>query len=664
MSQEGPIRISPPDVGGQDAPQPVPQVPMVDENFCSLLPGSGSEDMSPFLLANPVKPEIKVSSLKSALFYLDIGKIFVDKYLPDPEPVFLSRLAPHSRFTPEYFTALHSLVAAPGPDYPANTYNFRGARIPLVHTKLNIPKWKELMEDYPKKDLLEKLEFGFPIGTLANPELEPCLKNHSSSYLYYSWLDKFVFKEIRECGLTGPFGAIPFSSFHISPMMTSFKKPNKRRCVFDASFGMSLNRSTPREFYLDERTEYDFPSLDDFQDMIVKVGQGARLWKRDLSRYFLQIPLDPLEYPNTGFIWRTHYFFFIAYMFGLRHSGLAGQMTTSAVTWIHKKDGLETHGEEYNSLNYSDDLAGVEEGEKADISYTKMGLLLESLGLEEAEDKATPPSTCMEYLGVTFDSIALRKTIPPAKLAELLDLLMTWSNKNTCTKRGLQSLCGKLLWVGKCVKHSRVFLSRLLAALKTLSQSPPFHKISLSGDMKLDIKWWLTYIRSFNGVDFIINPSIINFFYKGDACLDGGGGYHLQEYWSRLLPDWMLGKTVPIHQKEYWVLLISMRLWGPSWSGSAVELFVDNMAVCLTCTNQKPSDLSMASFLREYLYLVVLYKFHPIVSYVNTKDNFVADYLSQNFAPEKAKTFFRSHDTGQMSPLQVPPHMFHFKTDW
>ena len=149
---------------------------------------------------------------------------------------------------------------------------------------------------------------------------------------------------------------------------------------------------------------------------------------------------------------------------------------------------METHGEEYNSLNYSDDLAGVEEGEKADISYTKMGLLLSSLGLEEAEDKATPPSTCMEYLGVTFDSIALRKTIPPAKLAELLDLLMSWSNKNTCTKRGLQSLCGKLLWVGKCVKHSRVFISRLLTALKTLSQSPPYHKITLSDDMRLDIK--------------------------------------------------------------------------------------------------------------------------------------------------------------------------------
>ena len=649
---------SPPAEGGQDIPQPVPQVHVVAENYCSLLPGS--EAILPVLMNDPIKPEIKVSSLKSAFFYLNNGKIFVDKHLPDPEPAFLSRLIPHSKYSPEYFTALYSLVAAPGTSYPANTYNFCGARIPLVHTKLNIQTWRELLEDYPKKDILDKLEFGFPIGTSVEPELEPSLKNHSSSYMYYSWLDKFCVKEITECGMAGPFGSVPFSAYHLSPMMTAIKRPNKRRCVFDASYGMSLNKSTPKEFYLHEKTEYDFPSLDDFQDIIVKVGHGARLWKRDLSRFFLQIPIDPLDYPNTGFIWRTMFFFFIAYMFGLRHSGLAGQSITSAVTWIHRMDGL-ADGEEYNCLNYSDDIAGAEEGGRANDSFYKIGILLSKLGLEEASDKATPPSTHMEYLGVTFDSISFQKTIPPSKLAELLDLLMTWSNKMTCTKRGLQSLCGKLLWVGRCVKHSRVFISRLLAALRTLSNSPPYHKITLSEEMRLDIRWWLTYIRGFNGVDFIINPNVINFSYKGDACLDGGGGYHLKEYWSRPLPGWM---TVPIHLKEFWVLLVSIKLWGPRWSGSAVELFVDNMAVVMTCTNQKPSDPTMAAFLREFLYLVVHFKFHPVVSYINTKENFVADFLSRNFSSDQAREFFSKHDMEQLSAVSVPDHQFQFTAKW
>ena len=193
--------------------------------------------------------------------------------------------------------------------------------------------------------------------------------------------------------------------------------------MFDASFGMSLNKSTPREFYLNEKTDYDFPKLDDYEILILKVGRGARMWKRDLERYFLQIPLCPADYAKCGFIWRTNYFFFISYMFGLRHSGLAGQKITSAVNWRHRQIGLLQHGEEYNTLNYSDDLAGVEEEDKADAAFLEMGRLLSELGLKEAADKASPPATSITYLGVTFDSIAMEKTVPMEKVAELLDIL-------------------------------------------------------------------------------------------------------------------------------------------------------------------------------------------------------------------------------------------------
>ena len=47
--------------------------------------------------------------------------------------------------------------------------------------------------------------------------------------------------------------------------------------------------------------------------------------------------------------------------------------------------------------------------------------------------------------------------------------------------------------------------------------------------MQKDVNWWLEYIRTFNGVNFIINPATTAFTYKGDACLDGGGGFHGEE---------------------------------------------------------------------------------------------------------------------------------------
>jgi hypothetical protein len=117
-------------------------------------------------------------------------------------------------------------------------------------------------------------------------DLVPAIKNHSSSYMFYSWVEKFCVKEISNCGLTGPLATVPITDFHTIPMMTAIKQ----RVVFDASYGISLNKSTPKEFNLNEKTEYDFPKLDDFEILILKVGLGARMWKRDLRDIFSRSP--------------------------------------------------------------------------------------------------------------------------------------------------------------------------------------------------------------------------------------------------------------------------------------------------------------------------------------------------------------------------------------
>ena len=629
-----------------------------------LLPLSGQDlsEENDFILIKPVEPEIKVSSLKSSMFYLPDAKIFMDKTLPDPEPGFLAKITPNKRFSPDYFTGLHNLVSAPGHSYPEGTYNHRGARISLVHTNFDIPTWRNLLADYDRRELVDFLEFGFPIGVDKDGITEPALKNHSSSYMYYSHLDKFCIKEITKTGLTGPFGNVPFPLYQLSPMMTSFKKPSSRRPVFDASFGVSLNKITPQDFYLSYRAEYDFPKLDDLETMINDVGKGALLWKRDLSRYFLQLPLDPVDYRRTGFIWRQNFFFFVSYMFGLRHSGWAGQAVTSAVTWMHRRQGLEFDGAPFRSLNYSDDLAGVEPVSRAQESFESMGRLLSKLGLEEAGSKASGPNSKMEYLGVEFNSITFTKSIPPAKMAQMKDTLFTWLNKTTCTKRQLQSLCGQLLWVARCVQHSRCFISRLLSGLRTMSEQ--HHKMTLTEEMLLDILWWYSYIKDFNGVSFIINPGITSLSYAGDACKKGGGAYFASEYWSRRLPDDMCGDDPPIHLKEFHVLLISMRQWGPHWTGQAVELFCDNTAVVDVCNNQKPRDPMMAKFLREFLLLVVTYKFHPIVKKISTTDNWVADFLSREFEQADHEKFFDKHKMSPMTKINVPDYKFSFSASW
>ena len=128
------------------------------------------------------------------------------------------------------------------------------------------------------------------------------------------------------------------------------------------------------------------------------------MWKRDLRRFFLQLPVDPIDFDKLCFVWRGFLFVFVAAMFGLRNSGYAGQRTTSAIVFIFRKLYKDKSGKPYDVLNYSDDVGSAARSIDAWIAFYAFGALFTRVGLEESLDKAFPPSTYMPYLGVQFDS--------------------------------------------------------------------------------------------------------------------------------------------------------------------------------------------------------------------------------------------------------------------
>ena len=92
---------------------------------------------------------------------------------------------------------------------------------------------------------------------------------------------------------------------------------------------------------MDSEYEFHFPRIDDLADRIAELGPGCYLWKRDLSRYYLQLKIDPLEYDKLGFVWRGKFYFFTSFVWGTRHAGYAGQWLTTAVAHILTHMGLE-----------------------------------------------------------------------------------------------------------------------------------------------------------------------------------------------------------------------------------------------------------------------------------------------------------------------------------
>ena len=526
-----------------------------------------SADLGSNVDFTPAKPDIpKGTYLKPCYFVLNDGSVFTDKILPFPEPSYFLRK--NVEFDSDYYVSLHQKVSN------FNTYNYLGSRIPLKHSKLRVNKFRQLMPPaFEDISILQYMEYGFPLGLMDDFVLKPVLKNHSSSYDFYSYVDKFVKSEIEFGGITGPFQSSPFEPLMISPLMTSVKKPNSRRTVFDASFSSySLNFNTPEKLYMGEEYEFSFPKLDDFARIILSLGKNCYLWKRDLSRFFLQLPLDPLEYSKVAFIWRGKLLFFTSYIWGCRHAGMNGQRVTNLVSAIHRSLGLSAlclhkeHGcnsnclhlsdspditlAEFNTLNYQDDFAGCEESlDKCKLAFDTMGTLFEVLGLSESIEKSVSPTQVMTFLGVQFDTRTLEMRIDEVKCQELKFELSKWKQKTVASKTELQSILGKLLWVSRAVKYSRCFVLRIIAETKKLKSQN--QKTKLSNSIRKDFLWWDTYLNVFNGVHLMV-PDFISEQIVGDDCPSGLGCWYpnKQQYFSSEFPLFLKDPQIPIHLKE------------------------------------------------------------------------------------------------------------------
>ena len=641
------------------------------------LPFSEEIDL-PDMLGIAPKQVHKVGRLLDLIVDLPVGK-FTDKVLPAPEHA----MQVNTAFTPDYFVALHNICAAPGvradgTRYESYTPNHIGARISLPHCKLKLDRWRYHLIGYEHVELCQYLEFGFPLGLTTEVELESKTRNHGSSYMWYSFVDKFVTTEVRECGMSGPFKASPWVNIVVSPMMTAHKKPLARRTVYDASFGPgSLNGATPCDTYMGQPTHYTYPRIEDYRKMVLRAGKGSYMWKVDLSRFYLQLPMDPIEFNKVAVVWRGLFFFFVGLAFGLRHSGLQGQRVTDAVSWILRRLGLESAiCQPYSVCNYVDDLGGVEKTKpRASNAFTALRELLTDLGLEENVKKAVPPTREITYLGVQFNSTSMEMSVPPDKLAEIKEEIRRWELKTTINKKELQSLLGKLFWVAKVVHYSRAFMGRLLEQLRSISKVHDKKKIKFSEESRKDIRWWNRYLEDFNGISMIVNEDPIPLSYEqlldapheimaGDATPTGGGAWHGDEYWSDHLPHHLQDPQLPIHLKEFWVLIVAAKLWGDSWTGRTIVMYCDNDSVVETILKKKPRDTALLNLLREFLYIVVTKKFFPVLRKIDTKKNEIADFLSRRFDEPGAKRIFAKFGLTNMKKVVPRTNLFSFTSNW
>ena len=450
---------------------------------------------------------------------------------------------------------------------------------------------------------------------------------------------------------------IPFSCpVAVSPLTSVPKSdPTERRIILDLSWpvGSSVNDGIPSGLYLAQEFALVYPTVDLIADRVAALGSGCLLFKRDLRRAYRQFPVDPYDYPLLGYSWNDHYYFDVVLPMGLRTAAMACQRSTNAVSYILSCAGCQV-------ANYLDDFIGVASIARALQHYEYCGSLLQELGLQESLSKACPPSTVMTCLGVQINTVDMTLSVTPERLDELVVLLSHWLTKKSATRSELQSLVGKLSFVSKCVRQSRLFLARILAMLRTVKRN--HHHVKLSKEFFRDIHWWLRFIHVYNGVSIIptsawSSPDAV---FATDACLSGCGGLTSHQFFHIEFPREVKATFPSIHHLEVLAILLAARLWGSQWRGLRLLVYCDNAAVVSSLNSGRVQDSILAACLRELWFLAASHEFELRAVHLSSSANRLADLLSRWHLNPKFQDEFHAKTAGlSMQDVTVPSSYFH-----
>ena len=534
--------------------------------------------------------------------------------------------------------------------------NFMGLRIPVIST-WNLEFLDSILHDYHDRQILQYLRYGFPInfqgqiGTYSEPP------NHGGARRHPDAVRQYLGNEARNHTLVGPFHNMPFTEAIISPLNTRDKKDSvEKRILIDLSLDTPDRQSVNSQINMDEyfgvQMTLTYPSIDNLVDFIIEVGPGALLYKRDLKKAYKLIPVDYRDINLLGYKFDDHYYFDTTLPMGLSSSAYICQRTTNMLRHVGTQMGLLL-------CNYLDDFAGVSPSARAVADFLALGRLLKNAGAEENETKAIVPTTKMPFVGITANTIDMTLSIPPEKLQEVFETLSDWIGKTTMTRKELESLIGKLSFVAQCVRPGRIFIARLLEALRGLPRKGRF---PVTEELLKDVIWWQRFAPEFHGISLIPenNWTEPNYFMSCDATLVACGGWSDHgEYFREKFPQSILSQKLHISALEMITLTVTTKLWIHRFQSTRLQIYSDNLATVLAVNTGKSRDPTINSCLRELVYVLAINNSEMKARHISTKNNTFSDMLSRWNEGEHIKTKFQEMTKDlRVVRVRVPKSLF------
>ena len=243
---------------------------------------------------------------------------------------------------------------------------------------------------------------------------------------------------------------------------------------------------------------------------------------------------------------------------------------------------------------YLDDIVII--GATRDITnrqYQQTMDVLRDLGLQVATNKLQPPAQVVTWLGIRFDIVENELSIPDAKLAQIKQGMAAASKKFYLTKKHLQRIIGQANHLAKIVRAARVFICRILAALRAANTD----RIEITKSVRADLKWFDTYLRGCNGRAIIpANRTVIRIW--ADACLKGAGASDGKRYYTHVYPR-PYADSHHITELEALNCMAAVRAFVTTdHAGGTVEVHCDNQSAVDAMTSGRARDTALAACAR------------------------------------------------------------------
>lgn len=121
----------------------------------------------------------------------------------------------------------------------------------------------------------------------------------------------------------------------------------------------------------------------------------------------------------------------------------------------------------------------------ADRTMAILTMLFNNLNVPLAKNKTIGPDTVMEYLGIILDSHQMQARLPMDKILRIREMLESFSDKKSCTKRELLQLLGHLNFASRVIIPGRSFVSYLLSLASSVREL--HHHVHLNAECREDI---------------------------------------------------------------------------------------------------------------------------------------------------------------------------------